>query len=329
MTLQDPAAKVLLIDDDQQIHDLVRFHLEDRVGSVIVASDACSGRVLAAEEKPDLILLDICMPDEDGVTLCQKLQADSATRDIPVVFLTGCDEPDQLVKAFEAGAVDYIRKPICRTELVARVEARLSAKNTLDDAREKARLDGLTGLENRFALDECLEERVSEHFEEGFPFSLAILDLDHFKGINDRYGHQMGDEIICSAVRALVRMSRPYDRLFRSGDVGAGHSLAGPRWSGGRDVQCGAGFATRVGQAPRRQGLVGESRSGSLRSQAPRAKSTRSIPSGLKKVRSERSPGVSSIPGLTRPFRELKCGRLAPFLVDLLKCTAESRNRSI
>ena len=217
MTLQDPAAKVLLIDDDQQIHDLVRFHLEDRVGSVIVASDACSGRVLAAEEKPDLILLDICMPDEDGVTLCQKLQADSATRDIPVVFLTGCDEPDQLVKAFEAGAGDYIRKPICRTELVARVEARLSAKNTLDDAREQARLDGLTGLENRFALDECLEERVSEHFEEGFPFSLAILDLDHFKGINDRYGHQMGDEIICSAVRALVRMSRPYDRLFRYG----------------------------------------------------------------------------------------------------------------
>ncbi|MEE3326908.1 MAG: diguanylate cyclase [Myxococcota bacterium] len=217
MTLQDHSQKVLLIDDDQQIHDLVRFHLEDRVGCVIAASDACSGRVLAAKEKPDLILLDICMPDEDGVTLCQKLQTDPATRDIPVVFLTGCDEPDQLVKAFEAGAVDYIRKPICRTELVARVEARLSAKITLDDAREQARLDGLTGLENRVALDECLEERVSEHLKEGFPFSLAILDLDHFKAINDRYGHQMGDEIICSAVRALVRMSRPYDRLFRYG----------------------------------------------------------------------------------------------------------------
>jgi len=209
--------KVLLIDDDQQIHDLVRFHLEDRVGCVLGALDAHSGAVLAAQEKPDLILLDICMPDEDGVTLCRRLQTDPVTRDIPVVFLTGCEEPDQLVKAFEAGAVDYIRKPICRTELIARVETRLNAKITLDDAREQARLDGLTGLENRMALDECLGQRVREHLTEGFPFSLAILDLDHFKNINDQYGHQMGDEIICSSVRALVRMSRPYDRLFRYG----------------------------------------------------------------------------------------------------------------
>ena len=217
MTVWGQKEKVLLIDDDQQIHDLVRFHLEDRVGCVLGASDAYSGAVLAAQEKPDLILLDICMPDEDGVTLCRKLQTDPATRDIPVVFLTGCEEPDQLVKAFEAGAVDYIRKPICRTELIARVEARLNAKITLDDAREQARLDGLTGLENRMALDECLGQRVREHLTEGFPFSLAILDLDHFKNINDEYGHQMGDEIICSAVRAFVRMSRPYDRLFRYG----------------------------------------------------------------------------------------------------------------
>ena len=89
MTLQGRTQKVLLIDDDPQIHDLVRFHLEDRVECVVTASDACSGRVLAGEEKPDLILLDICMPDEAGVTLCGKLQADPATRDIPVVFLTG------------------------------------------------------------------------------------------------------------------------------------------------------------------------------------------------------------------------------------------------
>ena len=209
--------KVLLIDDDQHIHDLVQFHLEDRVGSLIGARDAGSGRVLAAREKPDLILLDICMPDEDGVSLCRKLQTDPVTSDIPVVFLTGCEEPDQLVEAFEAGAVDYIKKPICRTELIARVGARLNAKNTLDDAREQARLDGLTGLGNRAALDECLQERVNEHLDERFPFSLAILDLDHFKRINDEHGHQIGDEIICAAVRAFARMSRPYDRLFRYG----------------------------------------------------------------------------------------------------------------
>ena len=209
--------KVLLIDDDQQIHDLVRFHLEDRVGCVIGASDAYSGAVLAAQEKPDLILLDICMPDEDGVTLCRKLQTDPATRDIPVVFLTGCEEPDQLVKAFEAGAVDYIRKPICRTELIARVEARLNAKITLDDAREQARLDGLTGLENRMALDECLEQRVREHLKRAFHSVLRfwISIISRISMIE--YGHQMGDEIICSAVRAFVRMSRPYDRLFRYG----------------------------------------------------------------------------------------------------------------
>lgn len=217
MRAWDQTQKVLLIDDDQHIHDLVRFHLEERVGGLIGARDADAGAALAMQENPDLILLDICMPDEDGLTLCRKLQTDPVTREIPVVFLTGCEEPDQLVEAFEAGAVDYIRKPICRTELIARVEARLSAKITLDDAREQARSDGLTGLGNRVALDECLRERVREHRDESFPFSLAILDLDHFKRINDKYGHQMGDEIICAVVRAFVRMSRPCDRLFRFG----------------------------------------------------------------------------------------------------------------
>ncbi|MAI78787.1 MAG: diguanylate cyclase response regulator [Deltaproteobacteria bacterium] len=217
MTIWDQTEKVLLIDDDPDIHDLVDFHLADRVGYLMGALNARAGGVLASQEKPDLILLDIRMPDEDGLSLCRKLQADVSTRDIPVIFLTGCDEPDQLVEAFEAGAVDYIRKPICRTELIARVGARLSAKNKLNHAREQARLDGLTGLGNRIALDECLAERVAEHQEESFPFSLAILDLDYFKTINDGYGHQMGDEIICAAVRAFVRMSRPYDRLFRFG----------------------------------------------------------------------------------------------------------------
>ncbi len=208
---------VLLIDDDPHIHDLVVFHLEDRVGSVISAHDAKSGRSLAIQERPALILLDIRMPGEDGVSLCRQLQTHPETREIPVVFLTGCEEQDQLAEAFEAGAVDYIKKPICRTELLARVMARLRAKSTLDRIREQARIDGLTGLGNRAALDECLAEKSLDWEKEGLDYSLAILDLDHFKRINDQHGHRMGDEVLSAAASAISRISRPYDRLFRYG----------------------------------------------------------------------------------------------------------------
>ena len=211
------ATSVLLIDDDPHIHDLVAFHLEDRVGSIISAFDARSGRSLAIQERPALILLDIRMPEEDGVSLCRRLQTHPDTREIPVVFLTGCEEQDQLAEAFDAGAVDYIKKPICRTELLARVMARLRAKSTLDRMREQARIDGLTGLGNRAALDECLAEQSSDWEKEGIGFSLAILDLDHFKAINDQHGHRFGDEILSAAAGAFARISRPCDRLFRYG----------------------------------------------------------------------------------------------------------------
>ena len=185
MVRRTGSKSVLLIDDDPHIHDLVIFHLEDRVGGIISAHDARSGLSLAIQESPALILLDIRMPDEDGVSLCRKLQNLPETREIPVVFLTGCEEQDQLAQAFDAGAVDYIRKPICRTELHARVMARLRAKSNLDRIREQARVDGLTGLGNRSALDESLLERSENWDKEGLNFSLAILDLDHFKKVND------------------------------------------------------------------------------------------------------------------------------------------------
>jgi len=217
MVRRENSNSVLLIDDDPHIHDLVAFHLEDRVGRIISAHDARSGRSLAIQERPALILLDIRMPDEDGVSLCRRLQTHPETREIPVVFLTACEEQDQLAQAFDAGAVDYIKKPICRTELLARVTARLRAKSTLDRIREQARIDGLTGLGNRAALDECLAEKSFDWEKEGLRFSLAILDLDHFKRINDQHGHRTGDEILSAAATAIARVSRPYDRLFRYG----------------------------------------------------------------------------------------------------------------
>ncbi len=217
MVRRSGSKSVLLIDDDPHIHDLVVFHLEDQVGSIVSAHDASSGLSLAIQESPALILLDIRMPDEDGVSLCRKLQNIPETRDIPVVFLTGCEEQDQLAQAFDAGAVDYIKKPICRTELLARVTARLRAKSNLDRIREQARVDGLTGLGNRSALDESLLERSSNWDKDGLSFSLAILDLDHFKKINDEHGHRMGDQVLSAAASSFARISRPCDSLFRYG----------------------------------------------------------------------------------------------------------------
>src|SRR3954451_4025140 len=120
--------KVLIIDDSEMIHGLVRARLKDEPVELLFAADGVRGLQMAAEHAPDLVLLDVDMPEPDGFEVCRRLKADPATRETPVIFLTGASSTEQKLQGLELGAVDYITKPFDPAELRARVRASLRTK---------------------------------------------------------------------------------------------------------------------------------------------------------------------------------------------------------
>jgi DNA-binding response OmpR family regulator len=152
--IDPPEQVVLIIDDDPNTLDIMTRYLEDRHYAILIAEDGESGLKRADYAKPDLILLDIMMPGIDGFETCRRLKAMESTREIPVIFMTALAEPEHKVRGFEAGAVDYVTKPIQREEVVARVGLHLRLRE-LTAGLQKAN-ESL----NRF--NEELEQRVGD-----------------------------------------------------------------------------------------------------------------------------------------------------------------------
>jgi diguanylate cyclase (GGDEF)-like protein len=210
--------RVLVIDDDETIHDEVEHalkpHLVDQIQSSYTPGDAIRA---AFESPPDVILLDINLPDMDGFKVCRILKESGATRDVPVLFLTVDTNVVHLARALDCGATDYIRKPVNPIELQARVRVALRDKQLVDLLKEQARIDALTGLWNRAALDDALVAAAASHERTGQPVSFLMVDLDHFKEVNDAYGHGVGDQLLRSAGGAIKACCRPYDIPCRFG----------------------------------------------------------------------------------------------------------------
>jgi len=209
--------RVLLIDDDPRIGDLVGFHLEDLVECTDHAISAEMGIRMARRNPPDVILLDVDMPGCDGFEACRLLRQEPRVRDVPIIFLTRETQSNQVARALDAGAADYITKPFVSVELRARVRSALRAKRQMDRLRNDALLDSLTGLGNRGMLDASLRAQVAEHSRHAPPFAFALIDLDHFKLINDSHGHMVGDEVLRNVGRCLRNNCRPYDVACRFG----------------------------------------------------------------------------------------------------------------
>ncbi len=206
---------ILVIDDDASVHRAVERRLDGIVDRVLKADSPTAGIRIATQDQPDLILLDVNMPQIDGFKVCRHLQENPTTREIPIVFLTADRNPDNLAKALDAGASDYISKPFSEIELEARVRVVLRTKQMIDLLRKRARIDAVTGLKNRAAMDDALVAAASAYKRTGHPVSLLMIDLDHFKKINDTYGHGVGDDVI-RKVGATIRAScRPYDVACR------------------------------------------------------------------------------------------------------------------
>jgi diguanylate cyclase (GGDEF)-like protein len=174
--------------------------------------------------KPDLILLDLMMPDMGGLEVCEILKADLRYQKIPVIFLTASNEQESLIQAFEKGAVDYVTKPFRSAELLARVRTHLELKQARDELHEAYEalerlilLDPLTGVANRRAIDEFAKEEYDRAQRYKTCFSVLMIDLDYFKKVNDTYGHYIGDECLKIVAEKLDNSLRTVDQFGRFG----------------------------------------------------------------------------------------------------------------
>jgi len=200
---------VLTIDDEVLIHRLVATRLEPLDVRIIFADDGTSGLAMAKDIRPDVILLDLNMPDINGFDVCEQLKSDPETNSIPIIFLTGSGATSDQVKAFDLGVADYVIKPFNGVELQARVGVALRNQHLLRQLQYQAQTDALTGLKNRAAFHDILTSRIQriQNDPSGL-FAVLFLDLDRFKNVNDSLGHAAGDELLKAITRRLQHSIR-------------------------------------------------------------------------------------------------------------------------
>ena len=208
-------SKILIADDETEIRDLVCGFLTEAGYKVYQADNGKDALDLAKLEKPELILLDINMPEMDGTDVKVKLSEDKSTANIPVIFVTGNVSTSDKVEGFNLGIDDYITKPFSLKELLARIEATLSRRKFYE---EISMSDGLTGLMNvhYFKKQYDLFFNLAKRHKEPV-FSLAIVDVDNFKEINDKHGHNMGDFVLKKLSSSLAEILRKTDIVTRYG----------------------------------------------------------------------------------------------------------------
>lgn len=209
--------KILIIDDSPISHAFVRMKMTDESIEFHSAPNGKVGLELAASIQPDLILLDVQMPHLNGFEVCRLLKAEPITMSIPVIFLTGSSSTEEKIKGLTLGAVDYITKPFDIAELRARISCSLRTKYMFDLLNKKAMIDGLTGLWNRCYLDQRLAAELSLIKRTGLPFSCIMADVDHFKSVNDAYGHAFGDDALIAVSRVFTESTRGEDVVCRYG----------------------------------------------------------------------------------------------------------------
>jgi diguanylate cyclase (GGDEF)-like protein len=218
------AATILVADDSLLVRAVVRSGLEEEGYTVLEAVDGTAALERCRAERPDVVLLDIEMPGLNGYEVLARLKADPQLTNIPVVFLTSRTDTADIVAGLRGGAHDYLKKPFEPAELLARVGSAAHVKQLQDQLWERnaeldriSRTDSLTGLYNRWHLQDELtrQRRTAQRYDE--PFSVILFDIDHFKHVNDTYGHPAGDLVLCEFARRLESQVRAEDVVGRWG----------------------------------------------------------------------------------------------------------------
>ena len=209
--------RVLVVDDNKNNVRLLKAILEDEKFEVYVCERAVTAVELSHQLKPDIILLDIMMPEMDGFEVCRALKADFEIKDIPVIMVTARTDTSDLKAALDMGAFDYIRKPIDEIEVIARVQSALRYKQQHDKLKEMASKDGLTGLFNHALLMDLFSKEYKKQERNLGELNFVMLDIDYFKKVNDTYGHTAGDIILKELSDILIKASRNGDIVGRYG----------------------------------------------------------------------------------------------------------------
>ncbi len=207
---------VLVADDDLDIRELVALRLARAGYEVLTAEGGEEALRLIEEHDPDLLLLDVSMPVVDGLEVCRRVQELGPTAP-PVIFLTARAQPGGCLEGFAAGGIDYVTKPFRTDELLARVQAAIRTKTVRDAFAYEATTDGLTALLNRRGLEARAEEAVALSRRYGRPLACLMVDIDHFKRVNDTYGHRAGDAVLRQVAERIRLATRISDIVARYG----------------------------------------------------------------------------------------------------------------
>ena len=219
-------ARILLIDD----LEFERRHIRDSIAAanlhveICEAQDGLEGLKAVLNESFDLIICDLVMPTMDGFKFLEMLIARPDLQDLPVIMLTAREDQKLKVEGLEHGACDYLVKPFDTDELVARVKVHLKIKWHQDQLKQTNQIlteltskDHLTQVYNRRSMFEILDREMQRSQRKDYPLSLVLFDIDHFKHVNDHYGHQAGDLILKTVAAAAQGHLRSYDSVARYG----------------------------------------------------------------------------------------------------------------
>lgn len=208
---------ILVIDDDTDVQRFLSHVLAERAYDVVVAPDGDEALAHLGRRIPDLIIADVNMPRMGGFELLAHMRAQEETRHIPFLLLSGNTESYFKVAGLDLGANDYITKPVDRAEILARVRCHLRQAAATANLRKATFLDPLTSLLNRRGAEDVLRREVARAIREAKPLTVAYLDVDGFKEINDSYGHKVGDECLREVAQALTGALRACDAAARVG----------------------------------------------------------------------------------------------------------------
>jgi len=195
--------KLLIVDDEKMNIINLALFLQSNY-EILVAADGASALEIAEKQVPDLILLDIVMPDMNGFEVLTRLKNSPTTINIPVIFITGLDSAEDEEKGMSLGAVDYITKPFHKSVVRARINTQLKMSDYIHTIEKLCMMDALTGLSNRRGFDDRVSVEWGRAHREQTPLGLIIVDIDYFKKYNDKYGHPQGD-ILLKAVAGVLR----------------------------------------------------------------------------------------------------------------------------
>lgn len=224
MRTTENKTKILIIDDSPVARKLVELPLVQKGYSLIFATNGQNGIELFEKHRPDVVITDWMMPDFTGQEICQRIRSSCQDSYTYIIVLTGQTDKDSLVEALALGADDYLTKPFHRGELLARVgvgarmaglQRQILSKNK--QLQELALTDVLTGLPNRRAIEDWAASQLSSAVRHGFPFWTVLADLDHFKQVNDTFGHEAGDAVLKKFSQILKSCLRRGDACGRVG----------------------------------------------------------------------------------------------------------------